>query len=206
MKRSSMMKRMPFERPTEHYDERLITVDKQICELLKQRKELSDNNPGFPPLEFITEWAVTYEFYEDFLKSVFGIFISEEHFKPMVEPLGFRKHIPVLKSVEEGEYFYTLNSIRQYSNASVVTFSIYWDMTTELPLNSHKHSHFELDLGEQFDCRMINGGSTSGHASYDYVISPPLSDEPSGIKFVFQEFSKPFKNNEMGSKIVFVVE
>jgi hypothetical protein len=29
------MKRMPFERPTEHYDERIIDIDKEICSLIK---------------------------------------------------------------------------------------------------------------------------------------------------------------------------
>lgn len=28
------MKRMPFERPTEHYDERIFNIDEQICALL----------------------------------------------------------------------------------------------------------------------------------------------------------------------------
>nr|WP_280521135.1 hypothetical protein [Paenibacillus mangrovi] len=198
---------MPFERPTEYYDERIITIDEQICALLKHRKELSENNPGFPPLEYISKWAKTFELYEDFLKAVFGTFISEEHFKPTVEPSGFRKHIAVLKSFENDEVFYTLNSIRQYSNASVVTFSIDWDVTTDVTSKSpHKHSHFELHIGEQYDCRMTNGGSTSGHASYNYVIFPPLPDNPSGIILTFKEYSKPFKKNETGTKIVFRLE
>ncbi|MCL6602994.1 MAG: hypothetical protein K6T94_08990 [Paenibacillus sp.] len=199
------MKRMPFERPTEHYDERIITIDEQICALLKHRKDLSDNNPGFPPFEYISHWAETFEFYEDYLKAVFGTFSSEEHFKPMVEPSGFRKHIPVLKSVEEGEFFYTLNSIRQYNNASVVTFSIDWDMKNE-EAYFHKHNQFELNVGELFDCRMINGGSTSGHASYNYVISPPLPDIISGLELVFTQYNKPFKKNESGCKIVYKVD
>jgi hypothetical protein len=199
------MKRMPFERPTEHYDERISNIDEKICDLIRQRKEISDNNPGFPPFEYISNWATTFELYEDFLKAVFGTIKNEEHFKPMVEPYGFRKHIPILKSVEKGELFYTLTSMRQYSNASVITFSIDWDMTTEIPSNPHRHSHFELYLGERYDCRMVNGGSTSGHSSYNYVVSPPLSDDISGIEFVFKEYSKPFKTNETGTNIVFRV-
>lgn len=201
------MIRMPFERPTEHYDERVITIDEQICALLKQRKELSENNPGYPPFEYISKWATTFELYEDFLKAVFGTFISEEHFKPVVEPSGFRKHIPVLKSFESGEFFYTLNSIRQYSNASVVTFSIDWDVTTDIPPKSpYKHSYFELDIGAQYNCRMTNGGSSSGHASYNYVISPSLPDNPSEIVLTFKEYSKPFKKNETGTEIAFRLE
>lgn len=200
------MKRMPFERPTEHYDEHLITIDEQICALLKQRKDLSGNNPGFPPFEYISQWATTFELYDDYLKAIFGTFMSEEHYKPMVDPTGFRKHIPVLKSVVKGTFFYTLNSIRQYANASVITISMDWDMTNELPSSLYKHSYFELYVGEQYDCRMTNGSSCSGHSSYNYVISPPLPDDISGMELVFKEFSKPFKNNETVTEIVFRVE
>lgn len=174
---------------------------------MKHRKELSENNPGFPPLEYISKWAKTFELYEDFLKAVFGTFLSEEHFKPMVEPLEFRKHIPVLKSIENREVFYTLNSIKQYSNASVVTFSMDWDVTTDVPPESpHKHSHFELHISEQYDCRMTTGGSISGHAYYNYVIFPPLPDNPSGIVLTFKEYDRPFKKDETGTHIVFRLE
>ncbi|WP_156410953.1 hypothetical protein [Paenibacillus sp. Soil787] len=67
-----MMKRMPFERPTDHYDKRISNIDEQICDLIRQRKDISDNNPGFPPFEYISNWATTFELYEDFLKAVFG--------------------------------------------------------------------------------------------------------------------------------------
>lgn len=39
---------MPFEPPTEYYDKRIENIDEQICELINQRKDLSNNNPGFP--------------------------------------------------------------------------------------------------------------------------------------------------------------
>ena len=114
------MKRMPFERPTEHYDERISKIDEQICEMLKLRKQLSHNNPGFPPFEYISEWAETFELYEDFLKVVFGTLRSEEHYKPMVDPSDFRKHIPVLKSVEKGNFFYTLTDCQTKCDSSSV--------------------------------------------------------------------------------------
>lgn len=197
------MKRMPFERPTEHYAEGIAHVDEQICALLRQRKELSDNNPGFPPLQYISGWAEKYGFDEDFLQAVFGTFYNEAVFKPMVEPLNFKKHIPVLKAVEDGEFFYTLNSVRQYSNASVVTFTIDWDIMSEIEPGSRQYGYFALDLGRGYDCRMTNGGSTSGHASFHYVISPPLPDDVSGTGFIFRECSGSNQNNETGKKVVF---
>lgn len=40
-----------FRPPTNYYCEELVPVDEQICGLLAKRKELSNNNPGFPNLD-----------------------------------------------------------------------------------------------------------------------------------------------------------
>ncbi|MEK4850111.1 hypothetical protein NST04_09695 [Paenibacillus sp. FSL H7-0756] len=197
------MIRMPFERPTEHYDERIIDIDQDICSLIKKRKEVSDNNPGFPPLEYISKWSETFELYEDFLNSLFASMMNEKQFKPMIEPAGFRQYIAILKSAVIGDRFYTLTSMKQYTNASVLTLNIDWDNKQDIDSKSHQHSHYELDINDQYDCRMINGGSRSDHASYKYVISPPLPDEISGIQFRFKEYSFPFKNSEASDEIVF---
>lgn len=196
------MKRLPFERPTEHYDERIVNIDEQICALLKQRKAHSDHNPGFPPFEYISTWAAQYELYEDLLKALFGFLSNEEHFRPLIHPSGFRKHVPVLKSIEHGQFFYTLNSVRQYTNASVVTLSIDWDMSVDVYPSPQELKRYKLFIGEPYHCRMSDGGTSSGHGSYNYVISPPLPDDLTGIDFVFKELD-PFKNNEMGTEIVF---
>ncbi|WP_405104210.1 hypothetical protein MHH28_16750 [Paenibacillus sp. FSL K6-1217] len=197
------MIRMPFERPTEHYDERIIDIDKEICSLIKKRKEVSDNNPGFPPFEYISKWSEEHGLYEGFLMSMFGNMMNEEQYKPTIEPTGFRQHIAILKSVVIGDRFYTLTSMKQYTNASVLTLNIDWDNEPEMDSKSHQHSHYELNINDQYDCRMINGGSRSDHASYKYVISPPLPDEISEIQFRFKEYSYPFNKSETGDEIVF---
>ncbi|MCL6663909.1 hypothetical protein [Paenibacillus amylolyticus] len=130
---------------------------------------------------------------------------SEEHYKQMVGPSDFRKHVPVLMSVEEGNFFYTLNSIRQYSNASVVTFNIDWD-DAEVPSIQNGLHHFELQIGEEYDCRMVKGGGHSGHAFTNYVISPPLPDKTSGLELTLIEYFKPFSDKKTGTKIVFRLE
>ncbi|MBP1081393.1 MULTISPECIES: hypothetical protein [Bacillus] len=88
--------KIPFERPTDHYDERILSINEQICALLKQRKEISNNNPGFPPLEEISRWAEEYGHYEELLRSIFLTLMDEDEFRPVVEPKDFRKYIPVL--------------------------------------------------------------------------------------------------------------
>lgn len=200
------MKRIPFERPTEHYDDRIMNIDEQICSLIEQRKVISDHNPGFPPFELISKWAADFGLYEEFLKALFGTMLNEEHFRPMVEPSGFRKYIPVLKSAECGERLYTLNSIRQFNNASVLMLHIDWNAEPETEFPAREHNHFDLFIGEPYDCRMTTGGSRSDHAFYKFVVSPPLPDDLSGIEFRFKSYSvSPFRNMEAGEEIFFKV-
>lgn len=66
------MESLSFNRPTTHYDEKIYEIDKEICELIKKRKDISNNNPGYPPLEYISKWAEEFDLYEDLLHSIFG--------------------------------------------------------------------------------------------------------------------------------------
>lgn len=198
------MIRKGFRRQTEYYDERISSIDEQICALIKQRREVSDNNPGFPPPDYISNWASKFSLYENLLNSVFGALANEEHFRPMVEPEGFRMHLPVLKSTEVGGKFYSVTFIRQFTNASVVQLCVDWDGTNDSLMDRPQHSLFELSLGEQYYCRMFGGGGSTGHYTHNFVVSPPLPDDISGIDFVFKEFSAP--HEPTGLEIVIHVE
>ncbi|PEB50860.1 hypothetical protein CON65_00835 [Bacillus pseudomycoides] len=196
------MKRMPFERPTDYYDERIFQIDEQICSLLKQRKELSNQNPGFPPDEAISNWAKKYGFYTDYLNSLFSSMRDENYFKPHVEPTKFKRHLPVFKSFEHEESIYTVTYIRQYSNASVIYLYIDWDPTNETLNNRHISSFFELSINNTYDCRTEGGGGTDGHMSFNFVVSPPLPDNPSGISLLFKESNMPFADKPANLEFV----
>ncbi|WP_079478956.1 hypothetical protein [Halobacillus salinus] len=188
------MKRMPFQRPTEYYDERIETTDEQICELLKQRKELSTNNPGFPTEELIAKWSTKYNFYEDFLRSIFSHLLNEEQYKPVVEPRGFLANIPVLKSHEKDGAFYTVTFVRQFQNASVVNLTIDREDSDRVS-SQEEHSFFDLMVESgagEYDCRNNFGGGSRTHYSFTFTVSPALPDDLSDIKFVFKEVSLPF--------------
>jgi len=193
------MKRMRFERPTEHYDERLYPIDEHLCSLLKQRKEISNNDPGFPPLEDISRWAEKYNLYEDLLRTIFGVLKNDNEFRPQVEPTKFQKYIPVSKSVENDQTLYSVPFIRQYANASVVNFTIDWEIKDEEPF--HRHSFWELSIGEEYDCRQTGGGGTEGHLNYSFLVSPPLPDDISGLNLVFWEKKTPFQGKATGLEI-----
>ncbi|AJY75779.1 hypothetical protein [Paenibacillus beijingensis] len=179
------MKRLPFKRPNEHYDERASQIDEQICALLNQRRVATNKNPGFPPLEYISKWARAYDLLDDFLYAVFGVLENEEQFRPVVEPTGFRKHVQVLKAIEREQYIYSVTSIRQYTNASVVNLSIDWDPTSDGPGERPQHHFLKLDIGAQYHCRMDRGSGSTGHSSFNFVVTPPLPDDISGLDFVF---------------------
>ncbi|OIK06058.1 hypothetical protein BIV60_27435 [Bacillus sp. MUM 116] len=198
------MKKVPFEPPTEYYDENLLQIDEQICALFKQRKEISDKNPGFPPSEKIADWAKKYGLYEELLQAIFGELRNEEHFRPYVEPERFRKYVSILKSVEKGECMYTISFMRQFENASVINLIIDWESEKFSQEDRfHRHTFWELVLGDQYDCRMSGGGGSDGHLSYNFIVSPSLPDDLSGIDLVFKEFKTPFKDKPTGIEIAF---
>lgn len=200
---------MPFERPTDYYDDRIFSIDEQICALLKKRREASNNNPGFPPPENISDWAEKYDLYEDLLNSVFGALRMEEEFKPRVEPRNFIRHLPILKSVEKGDRLYTITYIRQFENASVVQLNIDWDDSNDDHddlRHRHQHRFFELDLGEHYECRTDRSGGSGGHYRYNFIVSPPIPDDHSGIELVFKEYHDPFKGKPTGIEMVFHVD
>lgn len=195
------MEPTPFERSKSHYDEQLYPIDEQICALLKQRKDLSNDNSGFPSEDTISQWAAKYDLYEDYLSSFFGMMKMEDLFKPRVEPAGFRKHIPVLKSVEIDERLYSITFIRQYENASVINLNVDWDGLNDSP-HMHEQGDFELSLGAQYDCRQDGGSGSTGYFKYSYIVSPPLPDDFSGLELVVKEYSDHFKEKPTGIEFV----
>ena len=191
------MKRMPFEPPTEYYNERIEATDQQICKLIKQRKELSNNNPGFPTKLHISAWSEENDLYEDFLNSIFAHFLNEDMYKPLIEPKRFIKNIPILKSFEKDNVFYAVTFVRQFENASVVHFNI----DREIDENAftglkHEHNFFALSIkGSEtdYECQNDGGGGSRGHNSYTYTISPSLPDDMSNLKMVFKEYKVPYQ-------------
>jgi hypothetical protein len=192
------MKRVRFEPPTEYYDQGIEEIDEQICKLIKERKEISNQNPGFPTKDLIAEWSIKYNLYEDFLNSVFSNFLHEDIYKPLVEPEEFLKNIPILKSFEKDAVFYTVTFVRQFNNASVVHLTIDKEDSDEEQRRRmyEDHSIFELSIesdGVDYDCRNNFGGGSGTHSSYSYTVSPALPADLSTIKFNFIECKYPFK-------------
>jgi hypothetical protein len=70
----------------------------------------------------------------------------------------------------------------------------------------HRHSFWDLSLGEQYDCRITGGGGTEGHISYNFIVSPPLPDNLSGLDVIFREYQTPFKRKPTGVEIVMHID
>ncbi|WP_413366734.1 hypothetical protein [Lysinibacillus sp. 3P01SB] len=190
------MRYVRFVPPTDHYDKRIEAVDEEICTLIKKRKDLSDENPGFPTKQLIASWAEKFDFYEDFLNSLFHNFLNEEMYKPQVEPEGFVKNIPLLKTFEKKEKFYTLTFVQQFENASVVHLHMDENKPVEMEKVLHRHyQHFELSVEAPeiiYNCRLARSSGSGEHMSYKYVVSPALPDDRSKYTLVFKEFEEPF--------------
>ncbi|OIK13802.1 hypothetical protein BIV59_04610 [Bacillus sp. MUM 13] len=204
MKRSACVIKKEFERPTDYYDNRLYPIDEEICRLLQQRKALCEGRPGFPPDKAITEWAGKYDIFEEFLQSIFGLMRMDFFFKPQVEPSGFIKHLPVLKSFEHEEEIYTITYIKQYTNASVLNLHIDWNEKIDTPLEmirKRPRDFLELQI-DQYDCRSDGSGGGQGFRTHTYIISPALPDNLSGLELVFNKRDSIFIERDMEDDII----
>lgn len=190
------MQRMTFERPTDHYDKRLYSIDEKICALLKERKELSNGNPGFPHDDAIYNWAKQYGLYPNYINSLFSSMMDEEAFKPRIEPTKFKKHIPVFKTYEHKGIMYTVTFIRQYSNASVISLYKEWNPKNKKLNEKNTHTLVELSINDIYDCWAEGWAGSDGHVSYQFVVSPALPDHPFGINLQFKERSMPFTKDQ----------
>lgn len=191
------MKHMSFEPPTDYYDERVAETDEQMCQLIKQRKELSDNNPGFPSKKYIKDWSKKYGFYENFLNYIFADLLNEDLYKPVIEPKNFLKNISVLKAFEKDNSFYSVTFVRQFENASVVHLNLHSAIRDDMSEWDHsEHSHFELSVkaeDRQYECRNEGGGGTLGNETYTFIVSPALPDDVSNYDLFFTEYKMPYK-------------
>lgn len=202
------MKSLRYGRPDGHYDERLRPIDEQICELMRQRKKLTDGKPGQPLSETVVEWAEKYGFYENFLYVIFNTMDSEEIYKPEVRPENFRYQLPVRLSAEQDGTFYLIATMRQYDNASVVALSADWH-EEEPSLDDYEgrfnreHREFVLEVAgdRPYEYRAGSGAGTIGKMSQNYVISPTLPDDLSGIEFRVRGYEGYGRMNPLGPEL-----
>lgn len=188
------------------YFEHLSSIDEQICVLLKKRKDCSMNNTEYPTEEMIINLAMKYDFFEDYLKAIFGTIRMEKYFRPRIEPTVFRKYLPVQKFVENKGLLYSVTTIRQYENASLIQLNIDgFDMNERLSRTARNYS-FGLFIGEKYDCQLQSGGGSNGHYTISFVVSPPLPDDCSGMDLVFKEYSDTFGETPTGLEIIIQVE
>lgn len=178
------MRRMKFTPPTNDYNEEIKNIDEQICELIDRRKKVSDNNPGFPKMEYICNWAEKYNIYEDLLSSIFSMLYHENEYIPIVEPEEFRKNISILRSVEKDNKILSVTSMQQYNNASIINISIEWNSEGE---EDYLNMHPEIYISEKYICRMDSGSGGDGHKYYRFIVTPALPDDVSGINLIYKE-------------------
>ncbi|WP_051263282.1 hypothetical protein [Tuberibacillus calidus] len=184
-----------------HYNEKIRTLDKQLCELIAKRKSISNYNQSFPPNQQIKEWAEAFGFYEDHLRYIFRALGMEKVFQPKVEPTGFRNTKPVMKFYNEGTRFYYITHIQQYDNASVLNLHI--DASVEYREQHHQTpTEWDLYIGPDYDCYFLGGSGRDQHADLQFVISPRLPDDIKDITFKFIWRYRQFDKQDMEGEII----
>lgn len=194
---------MPSERWPSYDDERMASIDEQICALLKQRKELSGEPALLPSPEKITAWSEKYDLYEDYLHSIFAVARRPSSFRPRIQPENFRKYIPILRSLERDGVMYTLSFIRQYQNASVVQLLLDYESMPNVEIHKRlPHPFFELEVGAPYAAVNSGGGGSAHHYSFAFAVFPALPDDLASQRFVFKKLNSP-DGDPTGEEVVF---
>lgn len=180
--------RMQFRAPTEYYCETLVPIDERICAMLEKRKEVSQNNPGFPHLNMISSWCHKYGLKEELMRSIFASLYYEHRFIPHIEPSGFIKFVSVLKSVEIEGVLIAVTHIKQYKNASVIYIEA--EANIDEPNYRFEHLHFELFISQDYACRPSGGSGHDKSIQHSFIVTPPLPDDVDGLEFRIT--TKPF--------------
>ncbi|WML33526.1 hypothetical protein [Clostridium sp. OS1-26] len=53
--------------------------------------------------EYISNWAEKFDLYDELLNSIFASLWNDKIYKPLIEPEGFQRNLPVLKSAVIGD-------------------------------------------------------------------------------------------------------
>ncbi|SHN50536.1 hypothetical protein [Desulfitobacterium chlororespirans] len=178
------MNAMPFHPPTDYYCKELAPLDEEICSLLAKRKELSNQNPGFPDPDLIAQWSQAFGLKEYWLCLVFAHLLSEEQIHIPVEPVEFLRFIPVLRSVTVDKLSHTVTYLKQYSNASIVYIET--EVITPEPFGHLGHAMFELSIAPEYLCTLNGGGGSGKTMQHSFVVTPPLPDDVSEVEFHFK--------------------
>jgi hypothetical protein len=181
-------------RPTKHYDENVLSIDEQICKLIADRKTVSNNNPGFPPIEQIEFLAEKYGLFEKHLHSIFSVLYNEQFYRPKVEPNRFLGIKPIMKFAETDSKAYLVTHLRQYENATVLYFQV--DSKLENQEQGHRSVdiEWELSLGPEYDCYTNDGSGNNQQWTQRFVISPRLPDEIKDLTFSFKWKERKFND------------
>ncbi|MCL6443042.1 MAG: hypothetical protein K6T83_06240 [Alicyclobacillus sp.] len=185
---------MQYHRPTNYYCEALTEIDEKICALVAERKQLSGGNPGFPTVELINAWADKYGLYSNQLYALFGTLYRDHHFRPLVQPKGVGRNIPIMKAVDVDGILYIVTHLRQYRNASVVYVAIVTETDedakdTASPRTGPRGPRYRwtLTVGSDYECRSIGGGGNNEQWHERFIVSPPLPDSLQGVTFTLEQ-------------------
>lgn len=187
------MQMMPFRPPTEYYDERLKELDEKITELVSERYEISEGNPGFPRREYLNDWADRYGIPLRLLQHLFAFLHRRPDFRERAEPDRFLRFVPVMAAQQVNDILVMVPYIRQFTNCSVVAVEL---EGTDLDAGPFHHLQIKLFI-DGYEPMPGNGQTNNRHASHNFIVTPPIpDDEIPRLSMTVEYESNPFHREE----------
>ena len=78
--------------------------------------------------------------------------MAEENFRPIPEPVHFRKHVPIMNSAQWEDVLFSITFIRQYENASVLLLNVDYDASEgSAEQDLYRHYALKLSITPEYD-------------------------------------------------------
>lgn len=155
--------------PTEYYDEHLKSLDESIVASIARREELSHANPGFPPTEYLEQWAHQYALPMVVLHRTFAWLYRWHQTPPQVSPDQFERFVPMMASVQQDDLLVSVPYLRTYNNCSILVVLL------ERPSGGLFHVDISLSIDGRV-CQPLRGAGSDLERRHEFAVTPVVAD------------------------------
>lgn len=166
------------------YNAEAEVIDRQLLELVKQRKALSAGKPLAPGMEILDRWAAEFEMEPVEISVLLNNFNKKamlRHFNP--EPKLLQGVLPIMKRTVDGEFEYMLSHAMQYAENSIVTLEIQYLKLSDERIQIRPALDLVVLGAEPYEVNTTRSGGGGSEIQMQFIVSPPLPEDLSAIEF-----------------------
>lgn len=190
-----MLNQPGFHAPTDHYDERVKSIDEEIAASIAKRQAVAEGHPGFPRAEYLEAWANQHALPVSILQQTFRVLQRWPVSRERVIPERYLRFIPLMRTKNLGDIRVFIPYVRQYSNCGLILVEV------EGAIGGRGGLDIRLII-EGYDCQFHGGRGDRFAADHVFLVTPPIPDAIIQTLTMTVEFeSHPLHRNDPAESV-----